>query len=192
MQARRLRRPRRRRSKMANYKQIIPFILSWEGGFCNRKNDRGGATNKGVTINTWRGYCAKKGKPATIETLKAMTTSEWEEIFKTMYWDALRLDKVTDQNVANIMVDWAWASGVGTAARQLQKLVGVKVDGIIGNKTLAAVNSTSGLPLFGRIKQMRLLFVKSIAKNDKSQQENLRGWERRINSIMYDNLILNK
>ena len=62
---------------MANYKQIIPFILSWEGGFCNRKNDRGGATNKGVTINTWRGYCAKKGKPATIETLKAMTTSEW-------------------------------------------------------------------------------------------------------------------
>lgn len=53
-------------------------------------------------------------------------------------------------------------------------------------------NSTSGLPLFGRIKQMRLLFVKSIVKNDKSQQENLRGWERRINSIMYDNLILNK
>ena len=101
---------------MANYKQIIPFILSWEGGFCNRKNDRGGATIKGVTINTWRGYCAKKGKPATIETLKAMTTSEWEEIFKTMYWDALRLDNVTDQNVANIMVDWAWASGVGTAA----------------------------------------------------------------------------
>lgn len=177
---------------MANYKQIIPFILSWEGGFSNKKSDRGGATNKGVTINTWRGYCAKKGKPATIETLKAMTTSEWEEIFKTLYWDGLQLDKVVDQNVANIMVDWAWASGVTTAARQLQRLVGVTVDGVVGQKTLAAVNGCSGLTLFGKIKQARLVFVRNIVKKDKTQKVNLLGWENRINSIMYDNLKLNK
>lgn len=176
---------------MANYKEIIPFILSWEGGYCNRPSDRGGATNKGVTINTWRGYCAKKGKPATIATLKAMTTSEWEEIFKTLYWDALSLDRVVDQNIANIMADWAWASGPTTAARQLQRIVGVTVDGVVGAKTLAAVNGKSGLTLFGQIKQARLAFVRNIVRKDKRQKENLNGWERRINSIMYDQLKLN-
>ena len=70
---------------MANYKELVPFVLCYEGGFVNSPTDRGGATNKGVTIATWRAFCAKKGKPATIKTLKAMTQSEWEEIFKTMY-----------------------------------------------------------------------------------------------------------
>lgn len=177
---------------MANYKEIVPFILSWEGGYVNHPNDRGGATNKGITMNTWRGYCAKKGKPATIATLKAMTTSEWEEIFKGSYWDALSLDKVSDQNVANIMVDWAWASGATTAAMQLQKILGVKADGIIGKKTLAVMNGKSGLSLFGQIKQRRLVFVDNIVKKDKTQKCFLAGWKRRINSIMYDQLILNQ
>ena len=39
---------------MANANILLPFILRWEGGFVNDPTDRGGATNKGVTITTWR------------------------------------------------------------------------------------------------------------------------------------------
>lgn len=38
---------------MADIKVLVPFILSWEGGFVNDPDDKGGATNKGVTIATW-------------------------------------------------------------------------------------------------------------------------------------------
>ena len=38
---------------MADIKNLIPFILKWEGEFANDPTDRGGATNKGVTIATY-------------------------------------------------------------------------------------------------------------------------------------------
>ncbi len=39
---------------MASVDKLLPFILRWEGGFVNDPADLGGATNKGVTIATWR------------------------------------------------------------------------------------------------------------------------------------------
>ena len=39
---------------MANVDILLPFILKYEGGFVNDPADSGGATNKGVTIATWR------------------------------------------------------------------------------------------------------------------------------------------
>mgnify|MGYP002949897228 CR=1 FL=1 len=39
---------------MARIEILSPFILSWEGGFTNHPADKGGATNKGVTIATWK------------------------------------------------------------------------------------------------------------------------------------------
>lgn len=32
----------------------MPFILRWEGGFSDHPADRGGATNKGVTLSTFQ------------------------------------------------------------------------------------------------------------------------------------------
>ena len=39
---------------MAKIEPLAKFILSFEGGFVNDPKDHGGATNKGVTIGTWR------------------------------------------------------------------------------------------------------------------------------------------
>ena len=39
---------------MAKIDILAPFILSYEGGFVNDPLDRGGATNMGVTIATWK------------------------------------------------------------------------------------------------------------------------------------------
>ena len=39
---------------MADYRKLVPFIKKWEGGFSNHPQDRGGATNKGVTFSTYR------------------------------------------------------------------------------------------------------------------------------------------
>ena len=58
---------------MADAKKLIPFILKWEGGFANHPKDKGGATNKGITIATFRQYM---GQDATVEQLKAMTDEQ--------------------------------------------------------------------------------------------------------------------
>ena len=58
---------------MADYRILKPFILRWEGGFVNDPNDSGGATNKGVTIATFRKY---KGESASVADLKAITDED--------------------------------------------------------------------------------------------------------------------
>ena len=39
---------------MADARKLVPFILKWEGGFVNDPADKGGATNKGITLKTFQ------------------------------------------------------------------------------------------------------------------------------------------
>ena len=137
---------------------------------------------------TWRAYCAKKGKPATTATLKAMTQSEWEEIFKTMYWDKCKADLIQNQSVASLLVDFAWHSGINTAIKKLQGVLKVTTDGIIGWNTLKAVNTLSPRTIFENLRQARIKYLNDIVKSHPSQKKFLRGWTNRVNALSYDKL----
>lgn len=171
---------------MADYKKLVPFIRKWEGGFVNDPDDLGGATNKGVTIATYEAYCRKKGYPKpTVEQLKNLSDAEWSEIFKTLYWDRWKADEIKSQSVANILVDWVWASGVYGIKRP-QDIVGVLPDGLVGPKTLAAVNSKNPEGLFKAIKQARIYFVDEICRKRPANLKFRKGWLNRINDIKFE------
>lgn len=171
---------------MANSSKLVPFILQWEGGFVNDPDDLGGATNMGVTIGTYEAYCRKKGYPRpTIERLKNLTKEDWEKIFKTMYWDRWKADGITSQPVANIVVDWVWASGVHGIKRP-QKLLGVAPDGLVGAKTIAAINAADPRKLFDAIKADRAKFIDEICKARPKNEKYRKGWMNRINAIKYE------
>lgn len=172
---------------MADVKLLAPFILSWEGGFVNDKDDLGGATNMGVTIATYEAYCRKKGYPRpTVDRLKSLTKHEWIEILKTMYWDKWSADFIKSQPIANILVDWVWASGKNGIVIP-QKILGVKPDGIVGIKTLAAINDFNNQELlFSSIKKARIDFIDRICTKRPANNKFKKGWLRRINSIGWD------
>ena len=86
---------------MAKAELLKPFILRWEGGFVDDPLDRGGATNKGITIGTFRNFY---GKDATVEQLKNITDEQWLHIFKSGYWDKWKADDIENQSIANIVV----------------------------------------------------------------------------------------
>ena len=171
---------------MADVKKLAPFILKWEGGFVNDPDDLGGATNMGVTIGTYEAYCRKKGYPKpTVERLKNITKEEWTEILKTMYWDRWKADEIKSQSIADILVDWIWASGVH-GIKIPHDLVGVIPDGIVGPKTLAAVNSRNPRELFDQIKIARFDFIEDICRKRPANNKFKRGWmNHRINDISY-------
>lgn len=166
---------------MADAQKLVPLILRWEGGFVNDPDDAGGATMKGVTLATFRKFY---GADKTVEDLKQITDAQWLHIFKTGYWDKFRGDDIDDQSVANMCVDWLYNSGTA-AIKRVQKIVGVVDDGIVGDKTVAAINARQAEPLFEQIKAARIAFVETIARNNPSQRKFLQGWKNRINSYTY-------
>lgn len=167
---------------MAKAELLKPFILRWEGGFVDDPLDRGSATNKGITIGTFRNFY---GKDATVEQLKNITDEQWLHIFKSGYWDKWKADDIENQSIANIVVDWAWGSGAATSIKQVQKILGVAVDGIVGDDTLTAINIAGQRSLFVKIHNRRIEFVENIVKRDPSQARFLKGWKNRINSLTF-------
>lgn len=167
---------------MANYHDIVPYILRWEGGFVNDPDDSGGATNLGVTIATFREYY---GKDKTTEDLIHMTMGQWENIFKKGYWDKILGDAIKSQSVANIIVDWCWMSGTKRVIKRIQKILRVKSDGIFGPMTLAALNASEPRNLFLVIKSARVDYYKEIVGINPRNRKFLKGWLNRLNALEY-------
>lgn len=172
---------------MARVELLVPHILRFEGGYVNDPDDLGGATNKGVCFKTYKLYRQRKKLPKpTLEDLKNISDGEFVSILKEMYWDACRADHIESQSVANAIVDWAWHSGTVTAVKEVQKVLGVESDGIIGNITLTAINSWSPLPLFGQIQQARLNYLERICIARPANRKFEKGWVRRVRSLQFE------
>lgn len=171
---------------MAQAEILKPFILSWEGGFADIPGDRGGATNMGVTIATFRSVY---GKSMTVSQLRWMTDAQWSYIFRKLFWSRWRADQIESQPIANLLADWLWTSGI-YAIKLPQKVLGVTIDGIVGPKTIAAVNSyTDQQLLFSMLWNEREAFFRRIGKG--TQAKFLKGWLNRLNGIQWDCLVCN-
>ncbi|WP_308592627.1 glycosyl hydrolase 108 family protein [uncultured Porphyromonas sp.] len=155
---------------MAKVEILAPYIKKWEGGFVNDPTDRGGATNKGVTLSTYTQYCMRKGYPRpTVDRLRRLTDAEWLDILKSMYWDRWQADRIESQGVANILVDWVWGSGAYGITIP-QRLLGVRSDGVVGDVTLGALNSR-GSAFFERLYAARVQYLHDITNSSVRRYE---------------------
>jgi lysozyme family protein len=191
---------------MANIEHFIPFIIKWEAGISKKSNetneslfqrarktgwaddpdDLGGQTMVGVTMATYEEYCRRKGYPKpTTGRLMDLSYNDWKSILKMLYWDRWNADEIKSQSIAEIVCDFVWASGVH-GIKVPQDLVGVIPDGIVGPKTLAAVNSRNPRELFDQIKIARFDFIEDICRKRPANNKFKRGWMNRINDIKFE------
>lgn len=197
---------------MAKIEELIPFVLYFEvgltkselslpvpqmyaaatkKGFANDPVDRGGATMCGVILDTYRTYRKSKGiLTTTVNDLKKMPYEDWRAIIKQMFWNRWKADEIISQPLANLLVDWVWASGVN-GIKIPQRVLGVTADGIVGPKTIAAINAANPRQLFDTLHNERIKFVDGIVRHNPSQVKFIKGWKRRINAITYNGLQFN-
>lgn len=165
---------------MADYKKLIPTILKYEGGYAGNIDGKI-CTMKGVTLDTYRKYF---GRQKTCKELRGISNAEWEYIFKEGFWDRWKADEINNQAIANLLVDWCWVSGI-YGIKYPQRILGVKDDGIVGDKTIAAINNyPNQKELFDKLWNRRKKHFEDIAKTH-NRAKFLNGWLRRLSAFKW-------
>lgn len=175
---------------MANFTNIIPFILKAEGGLSKDKNDAaskypvpdgsGYHTNKGITWKVWSSVYGTDR--ISIKEFYTMPQNKWNTIFKRLYWDSIKGDNIISQRIADTLVNWVWGSGVYIPVSRLQKILGLKADGIFGGNTLNAVNLANEKMLFDALKNSQYNFF-DVLSNKPEYSMYKKGWLNRLNNL---------
>ena len=173
---------------MADIKKLASFILKWEGGFVNDPLDRGGATNKGVTIAVWKsqGYDKDGDGDIDVADLKKITEADAIMIMKKNYWDRWKADTIKSQAIANTLVDWVWGSGKWGIIIP-QRILGVTADGLVGPKTIEALNKQDSAKFLEKLYLARFNFLDDIVASNPSQKRFIKGWKNRMNDLINHN-----
>ena len=155
-----------------NFDQAFDILLKHEGGFVDHPDDPGGKTRYGITEAVAReaGY---RGD------MRELPIDLAKRIYKNRYWDAVRADELPEA-VRYAVFDAAVNSGPRQAILWLQRAVGTRDDGIIGQQTLAAVRAADPERLLRLVLAQRLRFMTGLP----SWAAFGRGWARRIADLM--------
>jgi len=110
-------------------------------------NDAGGATAYGLTLPTLSVYL---NRAATLDDLRQVDPALAALVYRRLFWDTLSGDQLP-AGIDLMLFDHGVVAGWGEAAREVQGVVGVTVDGIIGPQTLTAIRARPVLGLIHRL-----------------------------------------
>ena len=164
------------------FAEIIEVVLAHEGGFVDDPDDKGGATNWGVTQAVWEDFLEDE---FTSEDVKGFTREQAIELYEEEFWIPSQAEKLPEE-VREVYFDMCVNHGQRNAVKILQTCVNSKggsldVDGGIGPNTISAC---SDLKLW-EVQVERsgfywnLVFKGSFYGKRNNQAKFIRGWIRR-------------
>ena len=160
------------------FDKIFEYILMVEGGYSNDKADKGGKTKYGIIEVEARKY-GYKGD------MKDLTKEIAEDIYKNKYYLSNNLDKIKDKRVALSIADWTINSG-NWGTKKAQQAVNILkgdilvVDGILGEKSIEAINSIRPEMFLNQYHVLQRRFYQAIVDHNASQKVFLKGWLNRV------------
>jgi lysozyme family protein len=158
-----------------NWQACLTAILNEEGGFADNPGDPGGATNMGITRKT---LSAWRGEPVSREDVMMLEKNEAARIYREKFWMAIEGDDLPD-GLDLVMFDDGVLSGPRTAIRDLQQALGVRVDGLMGPVTRAALLAQPVTEIISLLQAARLVRLKTLPHFVLFG----RGWSRRLQRI---------
>jgi len=187
---------------MADFEIAVNKTIENEGGdkYTETPGDRGGATKYGISLMFLKKLykktlpieaseikCLNKVEQFMKDDIKNLTIDDAKLIYKVFFWDANRYCEIEDQVIANKVFDMSVLIGPRSSNKILQKCINMKnhnlkVDGIIGDKTLESLSDIDNEYLELWLLHFYTVHFMSICNNDKSQSKFLLGWLNRVMS----------
>jgi lysozyme family protein len=158
---------------MAEFKIAVAHTLKNEGGFNDIKEDKGGVTNFGISLNF---YKKNIDKSADKSTIKNLTQEQACAIYEKFFW---RFNNINSQKIANKLFDASVNLGNQQAIKFAQRICNVEDDGICGSNTIKAINDKNSQEFIDEYVKMQTNYYLKIIKNDPSQVIFKNGWLKR-------------
>lgn len=102
-----------------------------------------------------------------------------EDFYEKQFWDKMRLDEVASQDIAEDMMCMAVNAGIPTAVKLAQRLIGATVDGVLGSKTIKALNEVDAKWFDAEYDKLEVEYYEKLAKNNPNFVKFLNGWRNR-------------
>lgn len=133
----------------------------------------------GLNQKTYDAYRRRIKKP--IQDVRQSTFGEFLDVLENDFVNNNGI-KNLPEDILPIVVDMSFNSGPGNAARTVQRLVGAEEDGIIGPKTLAAIDEYRKENSFvDGFSNQRTQFL--LDSNSDSVKQNLNGLLNRVENV---------
>ena len=164
--------------------EYFPALLDHEKGFVDHPDDPGGATNKGITLNTFKKYSMDLlNVQPTLGNLKRLTDSQAAAIYEAGYWNPSGAGSISDKQLGWLHFDTYLHGGASTVLGNTIKSYGGNGRSIDALNSILKVNS--GENVFNSYKQERLNRFDRIIGNNPKLETFRKGWTNRVNSFQY-------
>ena len=158
------------------FEKALKRILKHEGGYVNDPLDSGGMTNLGVTKRVWEEFV---GHPVSEADMRALTPEIIAPMYKMKYWNSSYCE-VLPKGLDYVVFDFAVNAGTGRSVKTLQQAIGCVADGVIGPKTMAAINNAEPKDLIAKFSDARADFYQGIVTRKPDQARFIKGWLNRV------------
>lgn len=162
---------------MADFDQAYERTVTNEGGYklTTTPGDRGGMTYAGISRKfhpTWRGWDFIDDKMVPPSQLV-------RDFYRSEFWDKLNLSQISDQRIAQTIYDFGVNADWRVSAKLAQIVAGVTPDGVIGEKSIQAINAANPDTFHLAFALAKVRRYAEIVTRDKSQGVFLLGWINR-------------
>jgi len=171
---------------MRPFEDFVKVILKHEGGYVDHPNDPGGATKYGISLRFLKSNGIDINVDGRIDKkdIVELTIDEAVQIYRSFFWDKMRLDGISNELLKLHLFDMGVNAGTKTAIKILQRMIGVEADGLIGSKTLAAINAYYG-NIVSDYASARMKYYENLTIRNPKLKVFLRGWGNRVNSTKF-------
>jgi len=148
--------------------------------------DSGGSTKFGITLKYYSIYL---NRTVSKEEMKNLTLEQAKKFYLDSYWTPLSCDEIKNVKIKTALFDTSVLYGLHMAVEFAQKAIGccgfvLKCDGIMGPKTVRALNAVNEKDFIYYFYQFILRRIQEIIRKHPKNECFRKGWTSRAERIL--------
>ncbi|MBN2327424.1 MAG: hypothetical protein JXR73_09740 [Candidatus Omnitrophica bacterium] len=177
---------------MGKFEKALGFLLKHEGGYTGEPEP----TQFGVGLSSLRDAARESGGDGAfgdfdgdgdidVDDVKRMTRAEAADYYRRLWWDRHRYEEIENDDAAAKIFDLSVNMGPRAAHRLAQRAINqlfgavLAEDGILGEKTLARINSTPAFLVLGELRAQAWRYYQRVLAKNPEFEKYRSGWRNR-------------